>query len=81
MADLMPAPYPLDRDMMTFNEPLTRQVIDHIRAHGRDYECVITSSLAAPESEAFLSTHPDAMVVQRQLGRHAVYILLSKDRT
>jgi hypothetical protein len=81
MADLMPAPFLLDRDMMTFNEPLRRQAIDHIRTHGRDYECVITNSLATPESEAFLSTHPDATVVQRQLGRQPVYILLSKDRT
>jgi hypothetical protein len=81
MADLMPAPYLLDRDTMMINDPLTRQVSEHIRAHGRDYECMITSSLAASESEAFLSAHPDATVVQRHLGPHPVYVLLSKDRT
>jgi hypothetical protein len=81
MADLMPAPYPLDRDTMTINDPLRRRVIEHIRTHARDYECVVTNSLSTPESEAFLSRHPDATVVQRQLGRHPVYILLSKDRT
>jgi hypothetical protein len=66
---------------MTINEPLRRRAIEHIRTHARDYECVVTNSLSTPESEAFLSTHPDATVVQRQLGRHPVYILLSKDRT
>jgi hypothetical protein len=81
MADLVPAPYPLDRDTMTINDPLRRRVSEHIRTHGRDYECVITTSMATPESEAFLSAHPDATVVQRQLGRHSVFILLSKDQT
>jgi hypothetical protein len=77
MADLVPAPYPLDRDTMTINDKVRRRVSEHIRTNHRDYDCVITSSLASPEAEAFLSTHPGASVVQRQLGRHQVYILLS----
>jgi hypothetical protein len=81
MADLTPASYPLDRDTMTFNEALRRIASEHIRDHPREYDCVIVSSLEASEARAFMSGHPDAAVVRRRLGRHPVYVLMSRDST
>ena len=78
MADLVPAPYPLDRDTVMMNDPLRDIVSEHIRTHPRDYECLITRSLTAPETREFLSAHPDAEIVQRQLGPHEVHVLLAR---
>jgi hypothetical protein len=78
MADLVPAPFPLDRDTMTINQPLRDRVTDHIRSHPRDYECLISNSLSEQESEAFLATHAAAVITQRQLGSEPVYIILSR---
>jgi len=43
MADLTPAPYPLDRESMAVNGPLRTRIADHIRAHPEEYECFIAS--------------------------------------
>jgi hypothetical protein len=79
MADLTPASYPLDRDTMTFNDALRRVASEHIREHPREYDCVIVSSLRAIEAQAFMAGHPDATVVERQLGAHRAYVLMSRD--
>jgi hypothetical protein len=77
MADLTPAPYPLDRETMTINATLRMRVADHIRSHPGDYECFIGTSLDAPEARAFLDGHPGATTLKRPLGTSTVYILLS----
>ena len=83
LADLTPAPYPFDRETMAINEDLRAAVVDHIRAHPSDYECVIGTSLQDPAAVAFLETHPGALALQSVLPAgelrppQTVYILLA----
>jgi hypothetical protein len=78
MADLTPAPYPLDRESMMINEDLRGVVVNHIRAHPEDYECFIGISLSEPEAQAFLESHPGAVTLQRRMGSDVVNIVLSQ---
>ena len=83
LADLTPAPYPFDRETMTINAELRAAVVDHIRAHPSDYQCLIGTSLQDPAAVAFLETHPGAVKLQRVLpaggprGPQTVHILLA----
>jgi len=66
LADLTPAPYPFDREMMTLNDTFRHRVADHIRTHPADYECFISSvSSTGPERNAFFDTHPHLRRFQR----------------
>jgi hypothetical protein len=58
LADLTPAPYPLDREMLAVNDVVRQINVDHIRAHPSEYECFIGLSLDTPEGQAFIATHP-----------------------
>jgi len=78
LADLTPAPYPLDRDTMTINERLEARVVEHIRTHPDDYECLIGDSLQSPEAVAFLAVHPGAARLERRLGATPIHILLAR---
>jgi len=78
VADLMPAPHPIGGDLLTINDRVRTQVADHIRAHPRDYEAFIGPSLTDPEAQAFLESHPGAVILERPLGASTVYILLSQ---
>jgi hypothetical protein len=83
MADLTPAPYPLDRESMAVNGPLRTRIADHIRAHPEEYECFIGLSLDGPEAVAFLETHSGAVRFERTLptgapwGPTRVHVILS----
>jgi len=78
MADLTPAPYPLDLETMTINGNMRALVIDHMRKHPEDYECFIGTSLSETEAEVFLEAHPDALTLTRQLGPTMIYVLLAR---
>ena len=78
LADLTPAPYPLDRDTMTINEVLEARVVEHIRTHPDDYECLIGDSLESPEALAFLAAHPGAERLERRFGNVPIYVLLTR---
>lgn len=78
LADLTPAPYPLDRETMMINDVLQAQVVEHIRTHPADYECLIGASLEAPEARAFLDVHPGAERLERMLGPTRVHIVLAR---
>jgi hypothetical protein len=87
LADLTPAPYPFDRETMAINAELRAAVVDHIRAHPSDYECVIGTSLQDPAAVAFLETHPGAVALRSVLPAgelqppQTVYILLANARS
>ncbi len=87
LADLTPAPYPFDRETMAINADLRAAVVDHIRAHPSDYECLIGTSLQDPEAVAFLETHPGAVEHQWMLpagdlrGPQTVHILLANGQS
>jgi hypothetical protein len=68
MADLTPAPYPLDLETMTINARLREIVLDHMRTHPDDYECFIGTSLEQTEAQVFLELHPGAVTVQRRMA-------------
>lgn len=78
LADLTPAPYPLDRDTMTINEVREARVVEHIRTHPDDYECLISDRLESPEARAFLAVHPGAQRLERRLGTVPIHILLAR---
>ena len=78
LADLTPAPYPLDRDTMIINNLMQTRVVEHIRNHPADYECFIGASLEAPEARAFLDVHPGAERIDRMLGPARIHILLAR---
>ena len=67
MADLTPAPYPLDLETMTINARLREIVLDHMRTYPDDYECFIGTSLEQTEA-VFLELHPGAVTVQRRMA-------------
>ncbi len=77
MADLMPAPYPLDLETMTINADLRGLVIEHMRAHPEDYECFIGPSLEATEAQVFLAGHSGAVTLPWKLGPSPLYVLLA----
>jgi hypothetical protein len=77
MADLTPAPYPLDLETMTINAKMREIVIDHMRTHPEDYECFIGTSLEQTEARVFLELHPGAVTVQRRMGPVMLYVLLA----
>ena len=82
-ADLTPAPYLFDREMMTINADFRARAAADIATHPSNYECVIGTSLDDAAVVAFLRTHPDAIRLSRLLpagdGRDAtlVHILLA----
>jgi hypothetical protein len=78
MADLTPAPYPLDLETMTINGDLRARVIEHMRVHPDDYECYIGTSLEQTEAQVFLTGHPGAVTLERKLGPASLYVLLNK---
>jgi hypothetical protein len=78
MADLTPAPYPLDLETMTINGDLRALVIEHMRMHPDDYECYIGTSLEQTEAQVFLAGHPRAVTLQRKLGPTPLYVLLGE---
>ena len=78
LADLTPAPYPLDRDTMTIYEVREARVVEHIRTHPDDYECLISDRLESPEARAFLAVHPGAQRLERRLGTVPIHILLAR---
>jgi len=78
MADLTPAPYPLDLETMTINAKLRQIVIDHMRTHPEDYECFIGTSLDQTEARVFMDLHPGAVTVQRRMGPVMLYVLLAR---
>jgi hypothetical protein len=83
LADLTPAPYPFDRETMAINAELRAAVVDHVRAHPSDYECLIGTSPEDPAAVAFLETHPGAVARHLVLpagglkGPRTVHILLA----
>ena len=78
MANLTPAPYPLDLESMTINANLRALVNEHIRAHPEEYECFIGTSLSLTEADVFLKGHPGAVTLERKLGPTTVYLLLAQ---
>jgi hypothetical protein len=78
MADLTPAPYPLDLETMMINGNLRDLVIEHMRRHPEAYECFIGTSLAQTEAQVFLEGHPGAVTLTRQLGPQTIYVLLAQ---
>jgi len=78
MADLTPAPYPLDLETMTINSKLRGLVIDHMRSHPADYECFIGPSLEQTEAQVFLDLHPGAVTLQRKMGPVMLYVILTR---
>ena len=78
MADLTPAPYPLDLESMTINANRRALVVEHIRAHPEEYECFIGTSLSLTEADVFLKGHPGAVTLERKLGPTTVYLLLAQ---
>jgi len=81
MADLTPAPYPLDLETMTINGDLRALVIEHMRTHPDDYECYIGSSPLPTEAQVFLAGHPGAVTIQRTLGAASLYVLLAQKKS
>jgi hypothetical protein len=77
MADLTPAPYPLDLETMTINARMRGLVIDHMRTHPGDYECFIGTSLEETEAQVFLALHPATVTVPRRMGPATIYVLLA----
>jgi hypothetical protein len=78
MADLTPAPYPLELETMVINRNMRDLVIDHMRAHPEDYECFIGTSLSQAEAQVFLDGHPGALTLERNLGPTMLYVLLAQ---
>ena len=78
LADLTPAPFPLDGDTMILNERAHRRVLDDMRMHPDRYEAFIGGSLNSSDAGAFLDGHPDATRVERRLDGETVYILLTR---
>jgi hypothetical protein len=78
MADLTPAPYPLDLETMTINAKMRELVIDHMRTHPEDYECFIGTSLEQTEARVFLDLHPGTVTVERRMGPATIYVLLAQ---
>jgi hypothetical protein len=78
LADLTPAPYPLDSDTMMINNVMEARVVEHIRTHPSDYDCFIGDSLESPEARAFIEVHPGAERVDRMLGPTLIHILLAQ---
>jgi hypothetical protein len=77
LADLTPAPHPPAGDLLSFNDGVHARVADDIRVHPADYEAFIGPSLTGFEAQAFLQSHPDAVSLERTLGKLTVHILLS----
>jgi hypothetical protein len=78
LADLTPAPFPLDRDTLILNERARLRVLTDIRAHPDRYQAFISTSLDAAEAKAFMDAHPGAERLERPLGGKTVYILLAR---
>jgi hypothetical protein len=78
LADLTPAPFPLDGDTMILNERAHLRVLDDMRAHADQYEAFVGGSLNSPDARAFLDGHPDASRIERRLDGETVHILLTR---
>jgi hypothetical protein len=78
LADLTPAPVPLDGDTMILNERAHARVLEDMRAHPDLYEAFIGGSLANLDARTFLEGHPDAARIDRRLDGETVHILLAR---
>ena len=76
MLDLTPARFLFDRETMILNENLSREATAYFQAHAGEAECVITTTVAAPESQAFLRAHPNAVALNRSLGDAPIVVLI-----
>jgi len=77
LADLTPAPFPLDGDTMILNERAHLRVVNDMRTHPDVYEAFIGRSLTNPDARAFLDGHPDAARIERRIDGETVHILLA----
>ncbi|HEX8030579.1 MAG TPA: hypothetical protein VF491_19025 [Vicinamibacterales bacterium] len=76
MGDLTPAPYLFDRETMMINSGLAAESIEYMRARLDEFDCVVSSTLEAPEVKLFLSAHPNARIETLRLAGAPIYALL-----
>ena len=77
IGDLTPAPYLLERETMTINRLLEKQVLADLHQRIRDVECVMVRELESEEAKMFLEAYPGATIERRMLAGAPVFVLLA----
>jgi len=76
MGDLTPAPYLFDRETMMINAALAAESVAYMRTRMSEFDCVVSSTLEAPEVKAFVEANPDARTEVLTLSGKPVYVLV-----
>ena len=76
MGDLTPAPYLFDRETMMINAALAAESLAFMRERLNEFDCVVSSTLEAPEVKLFLAAHPDARTEMLRLANAPAYVVL-----
>ena len=77
IGDLTPAHYLLERETMTINSLLEKQVLADLHSRIRDVECVMARELESEEAKMFLEAYPGATIERRMLAGAPVFVLLA----